>query len=104
MYDDIEFLSLPDGDEDGHVDRLHEEPKWAYARNREELVPGVSILHLSTGGSWHVERVNEDGSIFGRSDMRARRTVSAEHVDRALAESAHRFADHQSRTSAPKEA
>lgn len=55
-----------------------------FATTREELVPGAELKHISTGGQWKVLRVNEDGSIFGRSDMGARRTVKAEHVDKGL--------------------
>ena len=55
-----------------------------YATSREELVEGSAIPHVTTGGMWRVLRVNDDGSIFARSDMGAQRTVKTEHVDAGL--------------------
>lgn len=57
----------------------------AHATSREQLVEGATFPHLTTGGQWTVIRVNDDGSVFAVSDMRARRTVKAEHVDAGLA-------------------
>lgn len=55
-----------------------------YATSRDEVVVGARIPHLSTGGRWTVIHVNADGSVFARSDMGARRTVSAENVEAGL--------------------
>jgi hypothetical protein len=55
-----------------------------YASERAQVVPGALIKHVTTGGMWTVIYVNEDGSVFARSDMGARRTVKAEHVDKGL--------------------
>lgn len=56
-----------------------------YATTRDQVIPGALILHITTGGQWRVVRVNDDGTVFAESDMGARRTVKAEHVDAGLA-------------------
>ena len=56
-----------------------------YCQTREELTAGSILPQLSNaGGELRVLRVNTDGSVFGRSDFGANRTVSAEKVDRML--------------------
>lgn len=56
-----------------------------YCQTRDELSVGSILPQLSNaGGQIEVLKVNADGSVFGRSDLGANRTVSADKVDRML--------------------